>query len=167
MALTACEDCGHMVSDLAFACPQCARPIAALAKARRRAAASTHAVKEPRGAPGGDPESVPTPQPEVAAQSVVAEWLGGVRKGRELPAGSKVCKRCGADVAIDTFRKKVGDGYLCSDCVDDELARHEARRAFLSRLLVAVTFVVLAAALTVVAIQVAPTLMAPHGARPK
>ncbi len=31
MALIGCPDCGHQVSDQAFSCPQCGRPLRALA----------------------------------------------------------------------------------------------------------------------------------------
>jgi hypothetical protein len=104
---------------------------------------------------------------DVAAQPVVEGWLGDLRRARQIPARTKVCKKCGADVALDSFRRKSDDGYLCTDCVDRAQARLDKRRQLLSRMLVIMTFVALAGAITAGAIQLAPVLMAPRAARPR
>jgi hypothetical protein len=147
-----------MVSDRAFACPQCARPVVALGK-------EWTGTSERSG--GGVPRShaIPTAEAsttggvEVAAQPVVSEWLGGIRKARELPAGSKTCRRCGADVALDTFRKKSGDGYICSDCVDEDEERREGRRVLFSKMLIGISLLLVGLTLTIVAVQFAPVLL--------
>jgi hypothetical protein len=107
------------------------------------------------------------PGVDAAAQPLAEGWLRVMRKERTLPARSKVCMRCDADVALDTFRKPVGDGWLCSECVSEEDARSWDRRKLVVRAVATVAVIAVASGLTAGAIQVAPFLLAPHGQRPK
>lgn len=164
MALKRCEDCGHKVSDLAFACPQCARPMG-VATPPREAAGDAAPGRDAASAPVDPAPGIAAVSADAAAHPVVAEWLGGLRQGRELPARTKVCKRCDADVALDTFRQKVGDGYLCSDCLDDAEARRAGRQVLVWKALGMVLLVVAGVALTATALRVAPLLTAPRSSR--
>jgi hypothetical protein len=167
MALMRCEDCGHMVSDLAFACPQCGRPIAALDAAGRSPAELAPSASG--GGKSAEPGEVPARSPvwtaDAVAHPVVNAWLEDIRKARQLPARTKVCGHCNADVALDTFRQKVGDGYLCSDCWEKEEARLAARSRLLRRLVLIGTAVAVVGAITAGAVTVGPALLTPRTAR--
>ena len=165
-----CEDCGRLVSDLALACPQCARPVAAMKETVGSTAgsASVGAAPAPVGPVVELPASSPTARVDPLAQPAVhGGWLEGIRKERDRPARSIVCKRCDADVAFDTFRVKVGDAYLCSECVTEEVERREVRRVYFSKAMLVGGLLVVGIALTAGAIQLAPTLLAPHTTHPK
>jgi uncharacterized protein YlaI len=101
---------------------------------------------------------------DAAAHAVVDEWLGTIRRARELPARSKVCKRCGTDVALDTFRQKVGGAYLCSDCVDKAERRLERRVGLMRRFLVFFILLVVATGITAGAVAFGPKLLEPRKA---
>lgn len=190
MALIRCEDCGHMVSDLAFACPQCARPIAALKAAARPPAATaasgpvagtdadasaappaadTAGAAPEKETPAGSRADLPPRSPvwtaDAVAHPVVDAWLEDIRKARQLPAGTKVCKQCKADVALDTFRQKFGNDYLCSECWDKSQARITARQKFVRKVAIVGTVVAVGVAVTAGAITVGPTLLAPRTTR--
>ena len=102
---------------------------------------------------------------EPAAQPMVSAWLIDMRKARELPAGTMTCKRCGADVAVDLFRQPEGDGWVCSDCLDDEVDRRAARKGMVTKVAAGVTLVLIALMLTTAAIQYGPILLAPRSSR--
>lgn len=140
MALIRCEDCGHKVSSLAFACPRCARPIAAL-----------HARTEPAGATGRPPvpEAVmdrapKTDEPSASLPASIDAWRGQLLMARESArtGAVKTCAQCSVDVSLDEFRARHGDGYLCSDCNEVTLRRKEARRLATRKLLVTMAVVV-------------------------
>jgi len=154
MALTVCEDCGHKVSELAVACPDCGRP--------RTPMTTPAVVAAPAAVVVATPAITSRPSPELTAQPMVSSWLGGIREARTLPAGTKVCKRCKADVALDSFRQKVGDGYLCSDCIDKDENRRRGRRVVLGRIAVGASVLVVALTLTTVALQLAPAVLGPR-----
>lgn len=139
MALIDCEDCGRKVSDLAVACPQCARPIAAerdaraLAASRQRAAAAA-AAETPSGA-GGEP-----------LPASLAEWQEQLRVARaSAQAPAKRCVTCDVDVALDAFRARSGDAYVCGDCRDVVVRRQLARELLVRRILVSVSLFALLA----------------------
>jgi len=161
MALVVCEDCGHKVSDLAFACPKCARP---MIPAEGAAVASGERDRERMRASfdgGADVGAAYT-----ATQPVVrAEWLGDLRKARETPAGTKACKRCNADVALDAFRQKVGEGYLCADCLDQDEDRRRVRGERFSKLAITLSVLLLAGAITAGAVAVIPMLQVSRTAK--
>ena len=109
MALIRCPDCGHQVSDLAAACPECARPVGTFSEAKVEAT-----------------EQVQKPEPGLAFPSVDP---GMMARGKQLlvtgktDGVAKVCIECGEDVTHDMFRTKSDDGYLCAECQDEELDR--------------------------------------------
>ncbi len=181
-----------MVSDLAFACPQCGRPIAALKAAARPPAEAVAPGPVDEPAPGASAAAVVGETPDVASRAeatagprgelpprspvwtadavahpVVNAWLEDIRKARQLPAGTKVCKQCKADVALDTFRQKFGNDYLCSECWDKEQARVAARQKLVRKLAIIGTVVAVGVAVTAGAATVGPTLLAPRTARHK
>ena len=146
MALILCADCGHKVSSLAIACPQCARPIAALEEARAlvatRGGARVTALRAKSSAESAQPVAPFTPE---LASSVVA-WRDQLRRVQAHDhTTTKLCLRCDADVSVDPFRRKSDAGYTCGECFDRESARSARVRAFVTRALLIVTvFVVLA-----------------------
>lgn len=108
MALIRCPDCGHQVSDLAEACPQCARPVGTFPT----------------------PEAARPPPPaeklERALPSVDAGMLAREKQSQvtgKTDGVTKVCVECGEDVTHDMFRTKSDEGYLCAECQDEELDR--------------------------------------------
>ncbi|HEX7602549.1 MAG TPA: hypothetical protein VF316_13125, partial [Polyangiaceae bacterium] len=108
-ALIRCPDCGHQVSDLAPACPQCARPV------------GTFPVPEVAHAP-----VAAKPQESVRPSVLDAGMLAREKQIQvtgKTDGVSKVCVECGEDVTHDMFRTKSDDGYLCAECQDEELDR--------------------------------------------
>jgi hypothetical protein len=157
-----------MVSSRAFACPQCAHPFDSLAAAPptpppATEAAATTTVEAP-AAPQTGGTAIPA---DATAMPAVNEWLGDMRKARELPARSKTCKQCDADVTFDSFRRKIGEGYLCADCIYEEEERRESRRVFFSRVMMGIGVMILLGMVAIVGLQLAPVLFAPHSSRVK
>lgn len=148
MALIRCEDCGHKVSDLAFACPRCARPTAARPKERGVSAGTLGTADDrPAGAP-----SVPNAQDDVAEApplpTSLAEWHEQLRVARaSTQSETKRCLECDVNVSLDAFRARSGDAYLCGDCRDIVVRRQLDRQFLLRRVMLIATLV---AALTVV-----------------
>jgi len=163
MALVVCEDCGHKVSDLAFACPKCARPMIPVEGA---AVAPGERDRERMRASFDGGDRVGSITADTATQPVVrAEWLGDLRKARETPPGKKACKRCNADVALDSFRQKVGDGYLCADCLDADEDRRRVRGERFSKVALTLSVLLLAGAITAGAVAVIPMLQVSRGVK--
>jgi hypothetical protein len=75
--------------------------------------------------------------------------------------------RCGADVALDTFRKPVGKEWLCSECIAEDDAAQWHRRKLFTRAAAALAVVAVAGGLTAGALQLGPVLFAPHSTRTK
>src|SRR5689334_7542124 len=98
MALLRCVDCGHKVSDQAFACPECARPVAAMPEMKASAAGHSSArvaVVRPSEGRGSAAAASPTgglPLPPAAAQ-----LREQIRLVTAPPATAKLCLHCGAD----------------------------------------------------------------------
>jgi hypothetical protein len=169
MALIVCKDCGHKVSDMALACPQCARPV----EARRELRAASEGARVTRLRPApvtSEPERRPVasaePPPVEAASSLptaLVAWQGELRVARESTQGvAKHCLECGIDVALDGFRARAANGYLCGDCQDRAVQNSLARQFWIRSV---ITKVLIIAALTaVVGVTVALVSKAMHAA---
>ena len=157
MALIRCADCGHIVSDLAVACPQCARPVAAsiaqgaamhLVSGEGRSARSPKKLELP-----ANPLEWPPPDavPKRLEEGQVAPVPGSTGEKKE-----KRCLQCDRNVALDAFRARAGSGgYLCSDCQDEKVRVKLRRRNRVRRLLRILALVAVFGALTSVALYVA------------
>src|SRR5258708_164519 len=107
VALIRCEDCGHKVSTLALACPQCARPVARLIES----------VAVGEGGTGGARLSVvrtsATPKEPASAARFDApltratlEWREKLRKARTSPDSKKKYLHYKKNITLNTFRTK-------------------------------------------------------------
>src|SRR4051794_25453936 len=114
MALTKCIDCGHRVSDLAFACPECARPTGVVAAGvaeavgassgggGRVAVLRTLGTADSRG-PTKAKEIAEAPLPAEAVREL-REQLRQAQRAATENRVEKRCERCKVDVAQDMFR---------------------------------------------------------------
>ena len=158
MALIKCPDCGRPVSDLAFACPQCARPI--VSAEHLRGSGIGRAESEDPASPmtAASPPSGPPTTDGGGLPPTLDGWLRDIRKARELPVGAKACDRCSANVSSDTFRRKIGQRYLCSDCADEDEVRNHARRVLVSKVFAVVGAIVVAGAVATGAVYLAAAI---------
>jgi hypothetical protein len=141
MALIRCPDCGHKVSDLAFACPQCARPVAALLgeqAAPKVARAVSHggariAVLRPHVAPAEPPgPDASRPQTTPLGPAIV-KWAAELASVSETDETSKRCTRCRQSVARDSFRYKEASGYVCRECQQESADRSLRKQDLVER----------------------------------
>jgi hypothetical protein len=151
MALICCPDCGHKVSDLAAACPECARPIAAAQETKAVRAVSGGSIARPASAPTPILALASTPErakaePELPPATLA--WREELRSAREAPTIAKVCGRCGKDVALDPFRQKVKTDYICAECLDGERDRSARRGALVRKLFVGLVLFAIVGAVT-------------------
>jgi hypothetical protein len=139
MALIRCPDCGHKVSDLAAACPECARPIAAAQEAKAVRAVSGGSIARPASAPTpilalastpGQPKAEPELPPATLA------WREELLTARTSTAPAKVCERCGRNVALDPFRQKAKTAYICAEGLDEDRDRARRRTTFLRKVMI-------------------------------
>ena len=158
MPLIECPDCGRQVSDAAVACPRCARPIADFE------GASTALPRRFSAPSSGPPRAIPVMAEPVAARSSATPQkppallaLEQQLRDARVPASPasnapKLCIRCRADVSLDAFRQREGDGYLCTDCQDSELDRANQRSKRIRALLAILLMICVAGAIPVAVI---------------
>jgi hypothetical protein len=131
MALIRCPDCDRKVSDSAVACPECARPIAALGGSLRPAAKT-----QPRTRRAAPPAAPPT---EATADAKAAE-----NADRPPVATFPVtCTACRGDSIL--LYPRSSESYVCPECEELALARGWGRRVVYQWLPIAIGIVVLLA----------------------
>jgi hypothetical protein len=150
MALIRCPDCRRKVSDMAVACPSCARPIAGTEVGAQPAQLAPGGEREPK--PRSQRRTPPSvrPAPHVETNPSVPEDATRLA----LPTFKVTCSMC--NVADSLLYPRNDGDYVCPECRESAVVRAWARRGILQWLPLALGILALVAASAVAYWRLAP-----------